>query len=130
MKKLFFIVIIFLSTPALATNYTITDLGTLGKAPSFCCGINENGEGVGDSYITGSSVFHAYIHNNSGIHDIGTLGGDFSTAFKIGNSGVAIGGATYSGETPLEPHAFVWDETNGMRDIGTLGGQMECCICY
>ncbi|MHC4743629.1 MAG: LamG-like jellyroll fold domain-containing protein, partial [Planctomycetota bacterium] len=54
--------------------------------------------------------------------DLGTLGGSYSSAFGINDSGQVVGVAdTASGQ----PHAFVWDKNAGMVDLGTLGGSVS-----
>src|SRR5262245_24435684 len=53
--------------------------------------------------------------------DLGTLPGyETSEAKDINAAGHVVGNATDS-DTHTE-HAFFWDESNGMIDLGTLGG--------
>src|SRR5260370_26017069 len=52
--------------------------------------------------------------------DLGTLGGTFSGAIAVSNSGQVVGESTTAGDT--ENHAFSWTAGGGMVDLGTLGG--------
>jgi probable HAF family extracellular repeat protein len=53
------------------------------------------------------------------VTDLGTLGGDTSRANGINNHGQVVGEARTSDGTT---HPFLWDSTNGMQDLGGLGG--------
>ena len=55
------------------------------------------------------------------ITDLGALGGLYSNARDINNSGQVVGTVNASGEE----HAFLWDSSTGMIDIGTLGGALS-----
>jgi probable HAF family extracellular repeat protein len=58
------------------------------------------------------------------MHDLGTLGGDYSTAYGINASGQVVGHSGIVGNA--QTHAFIYTGTPGgggvMRDLGTLGG--------
>ena len=47
------------------------------------------------------SIDHAYLWERGSLVDLGTLGGDFSNAFWIDDSGEVVGGATTPGELTL-----------------------------
>ena len=53
--------------------------------------------------------------------DLGSLGGTYSVARDVNESGTVVG---TSAVAPGDPafHAFVWTSAAGMRDLGTLGG--------
>ena len=50
--------------------------------------------------------------------DLGTLGGASSYAYRMSDTGQVVGQA----DTATETHAFLYDSTHGMVDLGTLGG--------
>src|ERR1043166_208479 len=54
--------------------------------------------------------------------DLGTLGGSFSEARGINRVGQIAG---YSTTVDGFQHAFVWDPTSGLRDLGTLPGGLQ-----
>jgi probable HAF family extracellular repeat protein len=65
--------------------------------------------------------FRAFLYSGGALQDLGTLGGDWSTASAI-NAGGQIVGQAYTPHN-LEAHAFVMKATGGtMMDLGTLGG--------
>jgi probable HAF family extracellular repeat protein len=53
------------------------------------------------------------------VTDLGTLGGTFGVAYGINNAGKAGGGATLANG---DQHSFLWTQSGGMQDLGTLGG--------
>lgn len=70
--------------------------------------------GAYESKIGGPHVLPRYE-----VVDLGTLGGSYSVAYGINDSGQVVGESeTAAGQL----HAFVWDEGVGMVDLGTLGG--------
>jgi len=56
---------------------------------------------------------------NRGMMNLGTLGGEWSTAWDVNDSGQVIG---YSSVGSGNSRAFIWDEDNGMIELPTLGG--------
>lgn len=80
-------------------------------------GINTGGLVVGGS-IASNGVSHAVrINSLLTITDLGTLGGEYSYAWDINDTGHVTGEASTATE---ETHAFLL--TDVMRDLGTLGG--------
>ena len=54
------------------------------------------------------------------VTDLGTLGGSYSYASAVNDSGQVVG---YSGTAgSFASHAFSWTQKGGMVDLGTLGG--------
>lgn len=68
--------------------------------------------------IAGVSGSHAVVWRGSAIQDLGTLGGSWSEAHGINNSGEVVGVA----DTKTGPHAFAWMNGGPMQDLGTLPG--------
>jgi probable HAF family extracellular repeat protein len=98
------------------------DLGNLGGDGLFgghhACAINNRGQVVGHSDLTGDTTFHTFLWTwETGMKDIGTLAGDFaSTAISINDPGVVVG---VSLDSNFNERAFVW--TNGsMTDLNAV----------
>jgi probable HAF family extracellular repeat protein len=104
-------------------TYTVTDLGTFGGvAAAF--GVNDRGQVVGCSAITGSTCGHAFLFDRGRLLDLGTLpGGEYSVANAINNRGQVVGVSGLAGRNPGLPfgHAFLFSRGR-MQDLGTLGG--------
>ena len=110
------------------------DLGIFSGSESYAVAINDLGQVVGSADINETVttaplknapnhkvtrfLAHAFIWNsNSGMTDLGTLGGKESRAVAINNLGQVAGIA----DTDSNRHVFFWDSTNGMKDLGPLG---------
>jgi probable HAF family extracellular repeat protein len=119
---------------SLPTTYTFTDLDTLGGTYSKASGINNCGQVVGESSLTGVSPTHPFIWrdlngnlvSDSGeMKDLGTLGGVRGSATDINASGLVVGSSTISAS---EQHAFRWFDMDGdgvsdpgeLNDLGVL----------
>jgi probable HAF family extracellular repeat protein len=101
------------------------DLGTLGGPASIAYAVNPAGRVVGSS-TTPAGAFcgvpapdcHAFVSFQGTMTDIGTLGGNHSTALAINPAGHVTGVSTTAAGLA---HAFQWDGGT-MIDLGTLGG--------
>jgi probable HAF family extracellular repeat protein len=76
---------------------------------------------VGESYLSGGG-YHAFrTAANQPINpvtdDLGTLGGAFSTAYGINNSGQVVGESYISGGGQ---HAFLYSGSGSMQDLNDL----------
>jgi len=96
----------------------MVDLGTLGGTIGVASAVNNRGQVVGLSNLSGDLTNHAFIWQRGVLTDIGTLGGDNSTANWLNERGEVVGTADLADGTH---HAFVW--SNGrMTDLGTIDG--------
>jgi probable HAF family extracellular repeat protein len=132
------------SRPVLWKDGEITDLGSLGGYEGAAGGINNRGQIAGDSFNSipdpycffGSTQIRAVLWQHGQMLELGTLGGNCSSAFfagvdaavnPINERGQIVGISTTStipnpvtGVPPWDP--FLWEEGKGMIDLGTLGG--------
>ena len=86
------------------TQYTITDLGTLGGSLSYAYGINDSGQVVGVSWITGNSTSHAFLYDGGNMIDLNTLlptgsGWVLKSAYGINDSGQIVGYGSINGSS-------------------------------
>jgi probable HAF family extracellular repeat protein len=117
--------------PALATTYSITELGNLGYPVTVANAINNNGQVTGRSYtkktIEGGCslrfrpcpehVYNAFLWEAGTMNNLGTLGGNFSEGTAINNLGEVAGNSELKNG---ERQAFLF--RNGkMTDLGVSG---------
>jgi probable HAF family extracellular repeat protein len=94
---------------------SVQDMGTLaGYLTSEAQRINNAGDVIGSA--SGPDGTRAvFWPSGGGIQNLGTLGGDFSTALDFNNSGEIVGSST----GPLGARAFYWTSSAGMIDLNT-----------
>ncbi len=122
----------------------LTDLGALPGAhyssPNWIsgngliAGISETGQ---NDPLTALPEGHGVVWRNGAITDVGNLQGGYETfAWGVNNHEQVVGFSTNGTPDPYsyyytqilgfnggtQSRAFLWDEQNGMQDLGTLGG--------
>ena len=105
-----------------AERYFITDLGTLGGTQSFAYALNDLGQVVGQSWITGDASSHSFLYSNGKMTDLYPLNSQgvqtvgptcINNAGQIA-SGVIIGGVYVP--------AILNSATGDLTLTGSLGG--------
>src|SRR5215469_15473081 len=114
-----FMVVMFAISASAQVHYKVTDLGTLsGGSISNAYGVNNLTQVVGASQVTGG-FNHGYVWTKPhGMKDVGTLGGNFSSAQAINDASEIVGQAATNQSTS---DAFL-RKGSTMQDLGTLGG--------
>ena len=98
-------------------NGKVINLGGLGGVSGNSSGINDLGEVVGESDLTGDQTNHAFLWKNGVMHDLGTLPGDYSSyANAINNLGQVVG---QSCDVNFNCRGFLW-QNGKMVDLSTL----------
>ena len=128
-----FVVIAFaLLDPAFAMpRYYITDIGTfegtnITNVTTYAKAINDNGQIVGASskLIPGSTHYELrpFIWYGGIMADLipDETSPHGSSAYDINNNGQVVGDLPSS--DTIAGHAFIWDDVNGIKDLGFLGG--------
>jgi probable HAF family extracellular repeat protein len=105
--------------PFLWENGKMIDLGTLGGTCGLPYWMNNQGQVVGQSDLTGDLSSHPFLWTtNKGMQDMGTLGGSSGSASMITDFGIVVGGTLLAGDSQID--AFLWD--GKMHDLGALDG--------
>ena len=119
------------SHAALFKSGYVQDLGALkNQVFSRANGVNAMGQVVGYSGpARDSSQSRAFVWNvQTGMVDIGTLGGAYAQAYAINDGGTITGGSDLPAMSPMT-HAFTYNPAcmscGGMKDLGVLGGNVS-----
>jgi len=106
----------------------MSDLGTLGGTSADVRSLNQLGQVVGVSNLTGDLTFHPVLWSKRKLIDLGTLGGDTGEPKWINDRGDIVGKADLPGPAPQLHDAVLWK--NGKRiDLGVLPGD-SCSNAY
>ncbi len=102
---------------ALAADYEVIDLGTLGGSSAAAAAVNERGQVTGVSSTAGPEQ-HAFVWEDGKMRDLGTLGGRHSFAWDINDKGQVVGGAQ---DEEGRTRAVMWSGGQ-VQDLGVLEG--------
>jgi probable HAF family extracellular repeat protein len=115
-------------------NERIRDLPLLpGDTSGAATALNDRGQIVGISGICDQAVgrftaIHAVLWDHGKVIDIGNLGGvAWHTPNAINRYGDIVGFSNFSKADGgnLRPHAFLWTESDGIEDLGTLPAPLD-----
>jgi probable HAF family extracellular repeat protein len=104
-----------------ASDWTLTDLGTLGGSETFADSINDQGQVVGMSRLPGDSDSHAFYYDVGVMQDVAPINsGDIRASFRLGlnNLGQIASGAMV--DDTYYPTIYNV-QTRQSTTLGTLG---------
>jgi probable HAF family extracellular repeat protein len=98
---------------------TMKDLGNFGGTCTFASDLNNRGQVVGGSRLTGDQEQHPFLWDGRKLIDLGTFGGSLGNAIALSDSGEVAGWATFPDDQVF--HAALW-RRGKITDLGTLSG--------
>jgi probable HAF family extracellular repeat protein len=105
--------------PFLWENGKMTDLGTLGGTQGTTYWLNNRGDVVGASNLSGDMTTDAFLWTKSeGMQDLGNLGGTIGASVWVNDARQVVGTSLIPNDRAW--HAFLWMD-GAMTDLGTLG---------
>ncbi len=88
-----------------------------GNGPLHASYINDLGQ-IAGKHWPDNDLPSAFFWNGGIVQDIGSLGGDGVGVYDINNLGQVVG---WSDLSVGPSHGFIWDDDNGIRDLGVAG---------
>jgi len=105
--------------PFLWTKGEMIDLGSLGGTIGYPVWLNDWGQVVGFSNLTGDAVYHGFLWRNGKMNDLlPASGGNYSWALWINDLNDVIGASSLSGDQLWD--ATLWQSGTSI-DLGVLG---------
>jgi probable HAF family extracellular repeat protein len=101
-------------------KHGMVDLGNLGGTCTSPADLNDRGQVVGSSVVTGDAYPRAFLWEHGSLRDLGgSLGGHSTGGNAINERGEAVGFANLPGDAT--GHATLWKHVGEMIDLGTVG---------
>ena len=103
-----------------APSFSIREIGTLGGSESFAYAINNNGDAVGSSRMTGDLSTHSFVYRRGGLTDLFPLNSE--GILTVGPTGINDQGVIASGVIGADGvyYPAIHDGT-GITILGSLG---------
>jgi probable HAF family extracellular repeat protein len=95
------------------------NLGSFGGSCTQAYGLNNAGQVVGSSNLTGDQDSRAFLWDHGVLQDLGGVGAFFTVAFALNEAGQAVGAGNFS---PGYFHAVLWTKIGQITDLGTVDG--------
>jgi probable HAF family extracellular repeat protein len=100
-------------------KHGMKDIGGFGGTCTYAQDMNNRGQIVGESDLSGDQAAHAFLWDSAnGLTDLGTLGGSFGGANAINQNGAVAGWGNLTGDTAS--HATLWRHVGQVTDLGTV----------
>jgi probable HAF family extracellular repeat protein len=95
-------------------------VGSFGGTCTRAYALNNRGQVVGYSFVTGDKFERAFLSEHGSIEDLGgSLGSHYTGAFAVNDAGQAVGFGYLKGDTFF--HATLWRRVGQITDLGTIG---------